>query len=126
MLASEVSNKIPHACKSQLPNGVACPASSLSSRLICRSLICSARLPSQDLDAKLDEVLQVESCSALAEENILQEKPVPGFPLYLGVTSRKGPLLQKEEKGGQAKGVNSCVLHGEDPQNSMAHTHCRP
>lgn len=81
-------------------NGVSYPASSPSNRLICRSLICSAGLPSQESNAKPSGVLQTESSSAFAEKSSLQAKPVPGFPPWLGVSSRKGPLLQKEEKEG--------------------------
>lgn len=43
----------------------------------------------------------------------------------MGVWNRKGALLQEQEEEGE-KGVNSCELYGEDPQNRKAHMHCRP
>lgn len=127
-VSSEVGSiKLPRACGSQLPNVAPYLEFSPTNRLICRSLSFSAELPSQDPDAKPSGVLQAQNCSVLAEVSSLQAKPVPGFPPCLGVSSRKRALAAEEEKGaGWAKGANSCVLHGEDPQNSKAHAHCRP
>jgi hypothetical protein len=115
-ISSEAGSEIPHACESQLTNGVSYPASSTYNRLICRSLICSAGLPSQDSNAEPSSVFQTESSSALAEKSSLQATPVSGFPPWLGVSSRKGPLLQKEEKGGRQRERTAACSMGRIPK----------
>lgn len=108
--------------------GAPYPASSLANTLICRSLIFSAGLLSQDPDTKPGGVLQAESFSVLAEERLVcrQNLCLASLPGWISVAG-KGPCCRRRRRGaGWAKGVNSCVLHGEDPQNSKAHMHCRP
>lgn len=57
-----------------------------------------------------------QSSSALAEKSSVQEMPVPGFPPWLGVSSRKGPLLQKEEKGGRQRERTAACSMGRIPK----------
>lgn len=67
---------------------------------------------------------KLSSAQFLRKKVCVKARPLPGFSPQLGVWNRKEPLLQKKEEG--AKGANSCVLHGEDPQSRKAHTHCSP